>query len=54
MADKKKNSFLNSIQEIKKELFERSVWPTRQDVINQTVVVVILHILASDFLGAAD
>ncbi|WP_297203902.1 preprotein translocase subunit SecE [uncultured Brachyspira sp.] len=55
MADnKKKNNFLNSITEIKKELFERSVWPTRQDVINQTVVVIVLLVLASAFLGAAD
>ena len=54
MADKKNNSFFTSLQEIKKELFERSVWPTRQDVMNQTVVVIILLILASAFLGAAD
>ena len=55
MADnKKKNNFLNSISEIKKELFERSVWPTRQDVINQTGVVIILLVLASAFLGAVD
>lgn len=54
MADKKKNSIFNSFKEIKKELFERSVWPSRQDVINQTVVVIVLLVLASAFLGAAD
>ena len=54
MADKKKNNIIDSIKEIKKELFERSVWPTRQKVMNQTVVVIILLILASAFLGAAD
>ena len=54
MANKKKNVFFNSILEIKKELFERSVWPTRQEVINQTVVVIVLLILASSFLGVSD
>lgn len=54
MAEKKKNKLFNSLEEIKKELFERSVWPTRQEVINQTVVVVILLILSAAFLGAAD
>ena len=49
MADKKKNSIIDSFKEIKKELFERSVWPTRQDVINQTVVVIVLLIFASAF-----
>lgn len=50
----KKNKLLTSIEEIKKELFERSVWPSRQDVINQTIVVIFLLILASAFLGATD
>ena len=56
MADnkKRKNKLFSSLDEIKKELFERSVWPTRQEVINQTVVVIILLIIASAFLGAAD
>lgn len=54
MAEKKKNKLFNSLGEIKKELFERSVWPTRQEVINQTVVVIILLILTSAFLGLAD
>ena len=54
MAEKKKNKLFNSLEEIKKELFERSVWPTRQEVLNQTVVVIILLILAAAFLGAAD
>lgn len=54
MAEKKKNKLFNSLEEIKKELFERSVWPTRQEVINQTVVVIILLILTSAFLGLAD
>lgn len=54
MAEKKKNKLFNSLDEIKKELFERSVWPTRQEVINQTVVVIILLIITSAFLGAAD
>lgn len=56
MADnkKRKNKLFSSLGEIKKELFERSVWPTRQEVINQTVVVIILLIIASAFLGAAD
>ncbi len=55
MADnkKRKNKLFSSLDEIKKELFERSVWPTRQEVINQTVVVIILLIIAP-FLGAAD
>ena len=54
MAEKKKNKLFNSLEGIKKELFERSVWPTRQEVLNQTVVVVILLILSAAFLGAAD
>ena len=54
MAEKKKNKLFNSLDEIKKELFERSVWPTRQEVINQTVVVIILLIITSAFLGAVD
>lgn len=54
MAEKKKNKLFNSLEEIKKELFERSVWPTRQEVLNQTVIVVILLILSAAFLGAAD
>lgn len=54
MAEKKKNKLFNSLEEIKKELFERSVWPTRQEVLNQTVVVVILLILSAAFLGATD
>ena len=54
MAEKKKNKLFNSLEEIKKELFERSVWPTSQEVLNQTVVVVILLILSAAFLGAAD
>lgn len=54
MAEKKKNKLFNSLEEIKKELFERSVWPTRQEVLNQTVVVVILLILSAAFLGVAD
>lgn len=54
MVEKKKNKLFNSLEEIKKELFERSVWPTRQEVLNQTVVVVILLILSAAFLGAAD
>lgn len=54
MAEKKKNKLFSSLEEIKKELFERSVWPTRQEVINQTVVVIILLILTSAFLGLAD
>lgn len=54
MAEKKKNKLFSSLEEIKKELFERSVWPTRQEVVNQTVVVIILLIITSAFLGAAD
>lgn len=54
MVEKKKNRLLNSIDEIKKELFERSVWPTRQEVMNQTVIVIILLIIASAFLGGVD
>lgn len=54
MAEKKKGKLFNSIDEIRKELFERSVWPTRQEVINQTVIVIILLIVASAFLGAVD
>lgn len=54
MAEKKKNRLLGSIDEIKKELFERSVWPTRQEVMSQTVVVIILLVVASAFLGGVD
>ena len=41
MADnkKRKNKLFSSLDEIKKELFERSVWPTIQEVINQTVFI---------------
>ena len=54
MAEKKKNKLFDSLREIRKELFESSVWPARQEVINQTIVVIILLILTSAFLGAAD
>ncbi len=54
MAGDKKNKLLVSLSEIKKELFERSVWPTRQEVINQTIVVIFVLILASAFLGFSD
>jgi len=54
MAEKKKNKLFGSLEEIKKELFERSVWPTRNEVMNQTVIVIILLIITSAFLGAAD
>lgn len=54
MFKDKKNKLLISLSEIKKELFERSVWPTRQEVVNQTVIVVFVLILASAFLGFSD
>lgn len=55
MATKKKKSkLMDSISEIKKELFERSVWPTRSEVFAQTIVVIILLSVASFALGAVD
>lgn len=50
----KKNSMLSSISEIKKEVFERSVWPTRAEVLSQTIVVIILLIIVSFGLGGID
>ena len=54
MAGDKKNKLLVSLGEIKKELFERSVWPTRQEVISQTIIVIFVLILSSAFLGFSD
>lgn len=54
MADSKRNKITSYFSEIKKELFERTVWPSRQDVLSQTVVVIVLLILASIGLGFVD
>lgn len=52
--DKKKNKLMDSLSEIKKELFERSVWPTRNEVFAQTIVVIFLLVITSFALGAVD
>lgn len=54
MIGNKNNRFTKYIVEIKKELFERSLWPTRQEVFNQTIIVIFVLMLASVFLGLAD
>ncbi len=54
MADKKKGSIRDYFSDVKKELFERTVWPTRAEVLSQTVVVIFLLILASLGLGGID
>lgn len=54
MASNKKNKMSNYFTEVKRELFERTVWPSRQDVLSQTIVVIGLLIFASISLGFVD
>jgi len=54
MASNKKNKMSNYFREVKRELFERTVWPSRQEVLSQTIIVIVLLILASISLGLVD
>ncbi len=54
MASTKKNKMSNYFSEVKKELFERTVWPSRQDALSQTIIVIVLLVLASISLGFVD
>ena len=51
---KRKIKMLDSIKEIWKELFERSVWPTRDEVFLKTIVVIALLAIVSLILGVVD
>lgn len=42
------------LQEVKKELFERTTWPSRDEVLNSTSFVVFSLILVSLFLFGVD
>ena len=44
-----KNYFITAYQEISKV-----VWPTREDIIRYTILVVILSIIVAAFLGSLD
>lgn len=50
----KNNKMKTYFSEIKKELFERTVWPTRAEVLSQTVVVIILLVISASMLGLVD
>ena len=49
--------FLTRAQEFVREVvaeFRRVTWPTRQEVINATVVVIAVTVILSLFLGGVD
>ncbi|MBI4977349.1 MAG: preprotein translocase subunit SecE [Spirochaetes bacterium] len=55
MADEKKsNKAIEFIKESRKELLERSVWPSRDEVMTQTVVVIVSLVLVSAGLALVD
>lgn len=51
---KSKVKITESINEIWKELFERSVWPTREEVFSKTIVVIVLLAIIATILGFID
>ncbi len=52
--NKNKRKMTDSFKEIWKEVFERSVWPTREEVFLKTLVVVVLLAFVSALLGGVD
>ena len=49
--------FLRRVQEFVREVlaeFRKVTWPTRQELINSTVVVITVTVVVSLFLGAVD
>lgn len=49
--------FVTRIQEFTREVlaeFRRVTWPTRQELINSTVVVVVVTVVLAFFLGGVD
>ncbi len=54
MLKKGKNKIVSSVNEIWKEVFERSVWPTREEVFLKTIVVVVLLAVVALLLGGVD
>lgn len=49
--------FVTRIQEFVREVlaeFRRVTWPTRQELINSTVVVVVVTVVLAFFLGGVD
>ena len=44
---------INFFKEVKTELF-KIVWPTRQDAIRYTIIVIVFSLTLSVILGAAD
>jgi preprotein translocase subunit SecE len=50
-------AFLQRVQEFIREVlaeFRRVTWPSRQELINATVVVVAVTVILAFFLGAVD
>lgn len=54
MLKNSKDKMTNSVKEIWKEVFERSVWPTREEVFLKTLVVVVLLAVVAMLLGGVD
>ncbi|BAI81240.1 preprotein translocase subunit E [Deferribacter desulfuricans SSM1] len=45
--------FKKFIQEVKEEL-KKVVWPTKQETIQTTIVVIVMTLIVSAFLGVVD
>lgn len=54
MSSKKKGGFRDFLREARKEMFERSTWPSREEVLRQTIVVVIALAVFAVVLGVVD
>ena len=49
--------FLRGVQEFVREVaaeFRKVTWPSRQELINSTVVVIVVTVVLALFLGAVD
>ena len=50
-------AFVTQIQEFSREVlaeFRRVTWPSRQDIVNSTAVVLVVTLVIAFFLGAVD
>lgn len=47
------NKFINYLKESKAEL-GKVTWPTRQQAVNSTILVIVVSIVVAAFLGGAD
>lgn len=54
MSEKKPGRVREFLRESMKELLERSVWPSRDEVMNMTVVVIVSLIFVSVALAGVD